>query len=144
MLPQFPLLHSLEKKHSSLAIWKISTFYQSGILQVETHKRLAQISSPKYYDGHTRKALVNSNIHLKLLVNWLNIELKRFSSHLEVHVRFAQNKVRYVVLHHETSEKPCMWEASRVAAMILFPGCCHRQASTCDLQLIQNAQRARR
>ena len=72
-------------------------------MYVETQKRLAQISGPKYPDGHTGKAI--GKLQQNQFLNSLSIALKRSSSYLEVHVCFFRKGAEYELLHHEISEK---------------------------------------
>ena len=69
---------------------------------METQKRLAQISGPKYPDGHTGKAI--GKLQQNQFLNSLSIALKRSSSYLEVHICFFRKGAEYELLHHEISE----------------------------------------
>ena len=72
---------------------------------METHKRLAQISGPKYPDGHTGKAI--GKLQQNQFLNSLNIALERFSSYLEVHICLSREGADDELLHREIPEKAC-------------------------------------
>lgn len=102
-------------------------------LWVETHKRLAQVSETKYLDGHTRKPVckLQWNQFLKPLLNSLNIELNRSSSHLEVHIGFYQNRSRRCALSpQDFTEILLLHERLRLELTGLSPGHWHSQTST--------------
>lgn len=89
---------------------------------METHKRLAQISGPKYPDGHPGKAI--GKLQQNQFLNSLNIALERSSSYLEyTSVSLVKGqRMSSFTMRYQRKPPPKVRDTSVVAAVILSPG----------------------